>query len=302
MCRGFSDARRARAAAARRRGRAGRRRALHLARLQFLSARPTPFWASSTSRPEILALAFHVDYWNYIGWNDPYAKPMAASASAAIRATALTSTRRRWWWRERRKASAPSATPSRPHPRRRRQDAAAPSLALRWRKDGALARRCRRAAHRRPSSRRRIWLVGFDAAHTTKVLRGENEGTTATDYQAVRSYKRLGAWPGWALELVGAGGPDAKGLGDGGDRRVAASRRHRPHPRRRAHRAALKRLAQALARPSTDAARRPPGRATPRPRGCAPDRAAARQNRSSASAAPSLPARSPAGRSACAWG
>ena len=57
-------------------GAADRRRALHLAGLQLLSAgrqisRPL------VERPELLALAFHVEYWNYIGWVDPYSKPWA---------------------------------------------------------------------------------------------------------------------------------------------------------------------------------------------------------------------------------
>src|SRR5215469_3910472 len=28
-------------------------------------------------RPDVMALAFHVEYWNYIGWADPYSKPWA---------------------------------------------------------------------------------------------------------------------------------------------------------------------------------------------------------------------------------
>ena len=47
------------------------------------------------------------------------------------------------------------------------------------------------------------------------VLRGENEGHTLTEYQAVRSYRRIGAWAGWSMELIVP--PDeAKALGDGG--------------------------------------------------------------------------------------
>ncbi|HEV8025928.1 MAG TPA: DUF1223 domain-containing protein, partial [Stellaceae bacterium] len=29
------------------------------------------------SRPGVIALAFHVDYWNYIGWTDPFASKAA---------------------------------------------------------------------------------------------------------------------------------------------------------------------------------------------------------------------------------
>jgi len=29
-------------------------------------------------RPDVLALAFHVDYWNYIGWTDPFASKLAS--------------------------------------------------------------------------------------------------------------------------------------------------------------------------------------------------------------------------------
>jgi hypothetical protein len=47
------------------------------------------------------------------------------------------------------------------------------------------------------------------------VLRGENEGQTLTDYQAVRSYRRIGAWPGWSLQLV-VPASEASALGDGG--------------------------------------------------------------------------------------
>src|SRR5579872_2649830 len=162
------------------------------------------YLAELTQRPGLLTLAFHVDYWNYIGWTDPFARPWATARQKAYQ----KSLNERFVYRpqivvngaaqaigsEREavegllRAASAQALP--PHP----------SLALRWREDGALLVEVG-AGDSPPESPADIWLVGFDKWQRTQVLRGENEGQTLTDYHPVRSYGRIGAWPGWSLEL-----------------------------------------------------------------------------------------------------
>ena len=195
---------------------AGGGRAFHLPGLRHLPPGRS-ILGELAKRPDILALAFHVDYWNYIGWTDPYGKPWATgrqrdyqqslhlryvytpemvvngaaegvgSDKAAIEAL----------------INAARAKPE-PHP----------TLALHWLQNGALAVDVGEGQSP-PAAPAAIWLVGFDRSHATPVLRGENEGKTLTEYQTVRSYRRIGAWAGWSMELIVP--PDeAKALGDGG--------------------------------------------------------------------------------------
>ncbi len=168
-------------------------------------------------RPELLPLAFHVEYWNYIGWTDPYSKPWATKRQRDYQA----SLKERFIYTpqmviegaaegvgsERDQIEALiSAAEGRDTPH--------PDLHLRWRADGALLADVGESASppRQPAT---LWLVGFDRMHTQPVLAGENEGHTAWDYQAVRSFRRLGAWAGWSEELI-VPPEEAKSLGDFG--------------------------------------------------------------------------------------
>jgi hypothetical protein len=56
------------------------------------SCPPTDRWFSALpkkglSAPQVVALAFHVDYWNYLGWRDPLSKPQYSERqrSASVR-------------------------------------------------------------------------------------------------------------------------------------------------------------------------------------------------------------------------
>jgi hypothetical protein len=162
------------------------------------------YFGDLAKRPDLLPLAFHVDYWNYIGWTDPFAKPWATQRQQGY----VKSLDERFVYtpqivvagatqgigsdRDAINGLINDAVAHRTQPL---------DLELRWREDGALLVEV--GSGKSPTGAPAdIWLIGYDKPHETKVLRGENAGRTATDYQAVRSYRRIGGWPGWSLELV----------------------------------------------------------------------------------------------------
>lgn len=165
-------------------------------------------------RPEVLALAFHVDYWNYIGWTDPYASKLATERQHAYArrlnlryvytpqmvidgTTEGVGSERRAIWPLIKAA----------------EDARALShhVSIRRTADGALAIHVDAGAAAEPAT---LWLVSFDGEHATPVLRGENEGQTLKEYQVVRSFEAVGTWHGPALDLTLPVGPPR--IGDGG--------------------------------------------------------------------------------------
>ena len=151
-------------------------------------------------RPGVLALGFHIDYWNYIGWTDPYSLPLAAARQRAygqrlglhyVYTPQMVIDGVGEGVGSEPGKIAPLLHAARQRPR------LGPALSVEKRDGGFHIHVGSGVA---PSSAT-VWLVGFDQQHDTKVLRGENEGTTANDYQVVRSFKSVGAWHGQPLDL-----------------------------------------------------------------------------------------------------
>ena len=158
------------------------------------------FLGDLAKRPDVLALAFHVDYWDYIGWKDPYAFHEATErqrkysrnfslsyiytpqmvvngvtqgvGSDRIDIDALIT-----------KAAAHSV--------------ARPSFSLDRKGDGLVVR-VGAGETKGPAT---VWLACYDREQVTKVLRGENGGSTLTNYHVVREFESLGTWKGPAVEL-----------------------------------------------------------------------------------------------------
>jgi len=182
------------------------------------SCRPADaYFSALAKRPDVIALGFHVDYWNYIGWNDPFAKPWATTRQRGYQDSLKT---RFVYTPQIVVDGAAEAVGSDDEKCDKLIDAAkakpapGPTLALHWRADGALAIDV--GSGESPAGQpATVWLIGFDSAHTTQVLRGENEGRTITDFHPVRSYSQLGKWAGWSAEFI-VPAAKVKTLGNGG--------------------------------------------------------------------------------------
>ena len=165
-------------------------------------------------RPDVLALAFHVDYWNYIGWNDPYASKLATERQHEyarhlnlryVYTPQMVINGTTEGVGSERLSIGPMIKAA--------EDAKAlhQHVSIARNVDGALVIHVDAGAGAEPAT---LWLVGFDREHATPVLHGENEGHTLKEYQVVRSFAAVGTWRGQALDLTLAA--DRQPAGDGG--------------------------------------------------------------------------------------
>jgi hypothetical protein len=164
-------------------------------------------------RPDVLALSFHIDYWNYIGWPDPFATNFATARQHAY----ARQLNMRYVYTPQMVVNGTTEgvgserTTIAGMINAAEQDKTRhPRVTLRRNADGSLAIHVDAGTAAAPVT---VWLAGFDGEHTTRVLRGENAGATLKDYQVVRSWASLGVWQGAALDLTV---PADKLGGDGG--------------------------------------------------------------------------------------
>ena len=146
-------------------------------------------------RDDVIALAMHVDYWDYIGWVDSFASPEFTKRQRAYARAAGTRT-----------IYTPQmvvggvdnvvGTKAMKLAERIRAHASAPDVVgVRLRRDGDKIRIDASALGRVPSGMI-VQLVTFTPKATVKVRRGENAGKTLTYHNIVRDLVVIGSWNG----------------------------------------------------------------------------------------------------------
>ena len=146
------------------------------------------------ARPNVLALTFSVDYWDYLGWVDTFAKPEFAE--------------RQRDYLKRLSVRGGGVTPQVVVDGRLQVAAAQPDQV------DALVKQARKSAHDPLDLELKesrvivgsgppvhggvdVWLIRYDpAAQSVAVKRGDNQGRTIVERNVVRELVRLGGWSG----------------------------------------------------------------------------------------------------------
>jgi hypothetical protein len=151
------------------------------------SCPPADRWLSTLKgRPDVLALAFHVNYWDQLGWTDRFATPEATArqyrlaqqmGSGQVYTPQVVVNGRD----SRAGAALPKATAS--------------TVTVSLSRDGDVI-----TAQVGPAAKGTLegyWAV-LEDAHESRVRAGENKGETLRHDGVVRLYKPVAAWPAMA--------------------------------------------------------------------------------------------------------
>jgi hypothetical protein len=151
----------------------------------------------SRSRHDVLPLAFHVTYWDQLGWKDPF------SLQAA------TQRQDRYGHRFGDGSYTPEIV----------VDGSAGMVGSSRGEVGSAIERAKRDSQTAAAvnvtkdgdgvsiqigpgnGNGRVLLIGFDHEHTTSIGRGENGGRTLQEFNVVRSIRSVGQWSGTPLRI-----------------------------------------------------------------------------------------------------
>ncbi len=155
----------------------------------------------SRGRGDVLPLAFHVTYWNNLGWRDPFSFTAATTRqrdyAAAMRLSSIYTPQMVVNGHIDVVGSDRPAVLSAIGQAGHDRQAAAVKLS---RADGQMHIDIRPGDAAAPAAAR-VWLIGYDTEHRTAVGRGENGGRSLLEANIVRSMIDMGPWSSAAAQL-----------------------------------------------------------------------------------------------------
>jgi hypothetical protein len=152
------------------------------------------------ARPDVLALSLHVDYWDYIGWKDPFAQHAYTERqrhySRALNQRFVYTPQMVIDGALQGVGSEP-ATINKLIEKAHKLAAGGPALSV----TGTGAHRVVHVGAGKTAAPAKVWLVFYDSKHETAVHAGENNGRRLANYNVVRTLTPVGKWTGNAVDL-----------------------------------------------------------------------------------------------------
>jgi hypothetical protein len=142
--------------------------------------------------PGVAALSFHVDYWDYLQWRDPFSLPEATARQRAYAAALRTEVFTPQLVIDGRVSAVGSdeASVRGAIAAAARVQAEGPVLSVAAGPDGLVIGAAAGAGQGV------LLLVGYDPSHRTHVGAGENGGVVLDETNVVRSVRQVGVWTG----------------------------------------------------------------------------------------------------------
>jgi len=153
-------------------------------------------------RDDVIALSLHVDYWDYIGWEDPFATPESTNRQ---RRYAPVLAERSVYTPQMVIDGAAHEVGSKRKAVTRLINSAAMAKRLRVSVDAGLdgaGNFIISVPAAKYDGDAAIWLMSFDKGYETPVERGENAGETLHNVNVVREIMHVGDWRGAATKIV----------------------------------------------------------------------------------------------------
>lgn len=159
------------------------------------------YFAELARQPGVIALGFHVDYWNYLGWRDPFSSKKFTyrqkEYAMSFRQTGVYTPQIVVQGRRGEVGSDKKAVARLIADVRKKKLVASVTIE----KLGGNRLRAVVAAAAEAKGAE-VWLALLDRRQTTKIPRGENEGKTLVNHNIVREWRKLGDLTEEKLELA----------------------------------------------------------------------------------------------------
>ena len=159
------------------------------------------FLGELAKRDDLLALSIHVDYWDYIGWKDPFASPENTKRQRAY----ASKLGMRYVYTPQMIVQGAAHSTGSDRAKilamiSKEQNSKRVAVKISRAGDG-IRITVAGAGSAGIKEEAAVWLAVFDNRHDTVIRRGENGGRTLSYYNVVRGMKRIGTWNGQPLDI-----------------------------------------------------------------------------------------------------